>query len=84
MIRKYLGQAQKLNDFINSLDYKDYNSAELKEFLKIIINSYVELLVGISFYAPIIAPYTTKNMPEIASKFSEPPFEKEFFNSHHL
>jgi hypothetical protein len=81
--KKYLAQAELLNDFILNIDYKDYNNVELKEFLKVITQSYIRVLIGLSFYAPFFSKNTTKCLPEKISEFSEPPFEKDFFNSNH-
>lgn len=83
--KKYLQQAQKLSNFIDQLSEKNYNKEELEALLKIIAQSYFELLINLSIYTPMLKQYSVtffnvNQLPE--TNFQEPPFEKDFFNSH--
>jgi hypothetical protein len=48
IVKQYLNQAEKLSNFVNNLDNKNYNNTELREFIKVISQSYTALLINLS------------------------------------
>lgn len=81
---KYKMQAEVLKNLILFLDKKEMTKEELIALLKIIAQSYMELLLNLAQYTPELKKYSVLFFP-INQKLNleQPPFEKDFFNSEH-
>lgn len=83
--KKYLDQAEKLNDLLYAIENQKYTDEEYKCMIKMLIGCYQKLLMS---YTPILKYYIVSFNPKALESgeldLKKPPFDENFFNSRKL
>ncbi len=88
VVKKYLAQAEKLNDLMYAVENQKYTEEEYRCMIKMLIGCYQKLLISLATYSPILKYYASAiNLKALEAgelNLENPPFDEKFFNSKKL
>lgn len=86
--KKYLDQAEKLNELLIAIESQKYTEEEYRCMVKMLIGCYQKLLMNLATYTPMLKYYVTIFNPKALESgeldLKNPPFDEKFFNSRKL